>query len=70
MHLSSFFCISGGLMKSTLMISGVTGLGFITDVMLRLNIGFRVGNVPSISHVAIGGRDVRGLFGWPEHKPG
>ena len=57
-------------MKSTLMISGLTGLGLITDVMLRFNIGFRVGNVPSISHGPIGGRDVRGLFGWPEHKPG
>ena len=57
-------------MKSILMISGFTGLGLITEVMLRLNIGFRVGNVPSISHGAIGGREVRGLFGCPEHKPG
>ena len=57
-------------MKSILMISGLTGLGLITEVMFRLNIGFRVGNVPSISHGAIGGREVRGLFGCPEHKPG
>ena len=59
-------------MNSSVIISGIIGLPFPcgTEVIFLLKIGLRVGNVPSISQGKIGGREVIGLSGWPEHNPG